>query len=394
VVRIDGFAQDITGLRGAERRQRTAAVLGHLGLSGLPIDALLSQAADAIANELQLDHAVVTERVEEGWLVRALERGQEPLLDGEPIVFGSDSLTAFAQEAGEPVVVEDWWTEQRMRQPALARRYGIRSSVAVVIGTPEAPLGVLSGHARVPRTLDAEELAFAQTVAGIVALADQRMRLEEEVAEQSAARGRLLAQALDAEDRARRAISEALHDGPLQDLLVLGHDVSRLRGDPHHLERVREGIARAVRQIREVMLDLHPVVLQVGGLESALSAICTQQARAAGLECRVHIDPEAAGRRDDLVLSLARELLRNVAKHAGAGEVTVEVRDSPAGVRLVVTDDGRGIEPGRLREALGSGHIGVASCRERAEAIGGRLHAGARPDGRSGTQAVAVLPVG
>ena len=98
--------------------------------------------------------------------------------------------------------------------------------------------------------------------------------------------------------------------------------------------------------------------------------------------------------RDELVLSLARELLRNVAKHAGAREVAVRVAPRTAAVRLEVTDDGVGIPAGRLRDALGQGHIGVASSRERAEAIGGRLRVGPRDDGRPGTQAVALLPLG
>jgi hypothetical protein len=42
-------------------------------------------------------------------------------------------------------------------------------------------------------------------------------------------------------------------------------------------------------------------------------------------------------------------------------------------------------------EALGSGHIGLASSRERAEAVGGSFRVGARDDGQRGTQAVAIL---
>ena len=104
------------------------------------------------------------------------------------------------------------------------------------------------------------------------------------------------------------------------------------------------------------------------------------------------IDPDAAGRRDELVLSLARELLRNADKHAQATRVTVRVALEHGSVRLEVTDDGRGLAPGRLTEALREGHIGLASSRERAEAIGGSLLAGPRDDGLPGTQVVALLP--
>ena len=241
-----------------------------------------------------------------------------------------------------------------------------------------------------------EDAAFMETVANVLASAYKRLQSEAEVAAQSAARGRLVALALDAEDRARRVISEALHDGPLQDLLALGHEIARLRpaagGDDAHLARVDDGLARAISQIRRVMLDLHPVQLQVGGLESALRAICAQQAAASGYHCVVEIEPAAEGRRDELVLSLARELLRNAGKHAGAREVAVRVALENASVRLEVADDGAGIAPERLGEALGEGHIGLASSRERAEAIGGSFHVGPRADGWPGTQAVALLP--
>jgi two-component system NarL family sensor kinase len=140
------------------------------------------------------------------------------------------------------------------------------------------------------------------------------------------------------------------------------------------------------------MLDLHPVQLQVGGLESALRAICAQQAAAGGYTCAVRIEPTAAGRRDELVLSLARELLRNAGKHARAEHVGVTVALEDDTVRLDVVDDGVGLAEDRLPEALGSGHIGLASSRERAEAIGGSFRVGPRGDGQPGTQAVARLP--
>jgi two-component system, NarL family, sensor kinase len=265
-----------------------------------------------------------------------------------------------------------------------------------VIGPREAPIGVLSGHSTSPGRVGAEDATFMETVANVLASAEARLATEAEVVAQSEARGRLVALALDAEDRARRSISEALHDGPLQDLLALGHEIARLRpaaeGDELHLGRVRDGLARAVSQIREVMLDLHPVQLQVGGLESALRAISAQQAAAGGYACAVRIEPAAAGRRDELVLSLARELLRNAGKHARAERLDVSVVLEEGAVRLDVVDDGVGLPEDRLPEALGSGHIGLASSRERAEAIGGSFRVGPRDDGRPGTQAVAILP--
>ncbi len=397
VERIHGYAQDVTELARAESQQRAAAGLGRLALSGVTFEVLLREAADTAARELGLDFAGVAQRREEGGplVVTALSGGGTPAgRVGQDV--GEASLSDRVIRSGETVIVDDWAADPDLPRPVLSTELGVRSSVAVPIGPREAPIGVISGHSSSPGRVSADDAAFMVAVANVLASASTRLGSEAEVAAQSEARGRLVALALDAEDRARRGISEALHDGPLQDLLALGHDIARLQpaadGDDEHLRRVRDGLARAVTQIRDVMLDLHPVQLQVGGLESALSAICAQHAASAGYDCSVAIDPAAAGRRDELVLSLGRELLRNAAKHAGASRVDVLVGLEAGAVRLEVIDDGQGIAPDRLAAALGEGHIGLASSRERAEAIGGAFRVGARDDGRPGTQAVALLP--
>ena len=324
VERVHGFAQDVTELARAESQQRAAAALGQLALSGVTLEVLMREAADAVASELGLDFVGVVAPVGDGaeLEVRALSSGGTPFAGSTGVRIGADSLSAHVLRTGETLIVPDWERERRLPLAPLAGTLGIRSSAAVIVGTREAPLAVLSGHSAAPGRVGAEDAAFMAAVANVIASASRRLKSEAAVVAGSEARGRLVALALDAEDRARRGISEALHDGPLQDLLALGHDVERLRpageGDEAHLTRVRDGLARAVRQIREVMLDLHPVQLQVGGLESALRAICAQQAAAAGYACAVEIEPAAAGRRDELVMSLARELLRNAGKHARA----------------------------------------------------------------------------
>jgi PAS domain S-box-containing protein len=397
VEQIHGFAQDVTELARATSQQRAAAEIGRLALTGVTFEVLLRETVEAVARELALDVvAVAQRRGGDGPLVLRALSGGAANRDRIGHQLSDESLTAHVLRDGGPLIVPDWEAERELPRAPLSLQLGMRSSAAVVIGPRESPIGVLSGHSASPGRVGEEDATFLETVANVLASAEARLATEAEVVAQSEARGRLVALALDAEDRARRSISEALHDGPLQDVLALGHEVARLRaaaeGDDEHLGRVRDGLARAVSQIREVMLDLHPVQLQVGGLESALRAVCTQQAAAGGYACEVRIEPAAAGRRDELVLSLARELLRNAGKHARAERVDVSVAFEEGGVRLDIVDDGVGLSGDRLPEALGSGHIGLASSRERAEAIGGTFRVGPRDDGLPGTQAVALLP--
>jgi two-component system NarL family sensor kinase len=140
------------------------------------------------------------------------------------------------------------------------------------------------------------------------------------------------------------------------------------------------------------MSALHPTVLQYGGLEAALLAVADQHGAAAAFEAVVTVDPDAAGAHDELVVSLARELLENTARHASATRVEVDVRTEPSAIVLSVADDGAGFPPGRLEAALAGGAIGVASCRERVEALGGTFSMHAAPG--AGTRARAWIPVG
>jgi two-component system, NarL family, sensor kinase len=206
----------------------------------------------------------------------------------------------------------------------------------------------------------------------IAALAAQRAELAE-------SRGRLVAQALDAEDMARRRLAEALHDEALQNLLAARQELGA--GDRAELEVVAEGLDQTVVQLREAVFDLHPYLLEQVGLGSALRAVAERAGRRAGFDVHVEADAGHDGRDDRLSFAIARELIANVAKHARASKLWVSVRRRPDAVELTVADDGVGIDLERAARAPRAGHIGLASCRERAEAVGGTFEVGAGPDG-------------
>lgn len=398
VERIDGGVQDVTDVERAAGQQQAIAELGRAALAGEQVEALMDRAAAAVAAALHLDHVSVLEvQDEDAMVIRAVHGWNDFTRDGEPHAVRSTSMGGHALRTGRPVLVEDWDAETRFLKPQRLDDAGIRSGASVVVAGPDGPYGVLSVHSPRVHGVAEEDLGFLRAVANVLGNAVERLRLEEELSEQAAARGRLVAQALDAEDRTRREISETLHDGPLQDLLALNQRLARLEvsgeREAAHLERARSGLAHAITAVRDAMLELHPVVLDVGGLESALGAVAAQQGQAGGFTAEVRIDPEARGGvRDELILSLARELLVNAAKHARAGRVQVSVRRDADTVVLEVADDGCGLPDGRLQDALLAGHIGLASTRQRVEAVDGWLTVDGRPG--EGTRVTAVLPVG
>lgn len=202
----------------------------------------------------------------------------------------------------------------------------------------------------------------------------------------------LSADAVASEQRERRALSQALHNGAVQTLLAAAQDLTEaLEGRPGRLERAHRTVEETIEQLRLAVFELHPVVLEHAGFEPALRATMQAQAARGGFSWRVDVAPEAVGHYDQLLLTVARELVVNVAKHAAAREVEVGVERDGDAIVLRVGDDGRGPSPERRESALLDGHVGLASCGARLEALGGRLDAWNRPGG--GTVVRAAVPV-
>jgi signal transduction histidine kinase/PAS domain-containing protein len=386
---LEGFAQDVTELVRSIEQQRTVAELDRLALGDAPVQELIEQVAGAAAATLGVRRVAAMELEPAGR--RLALRGLAPPTDAFPRSFpaGEGSFAGYTLRQRRPVVVGDWQAEQRF-SPGIGLSLGLRSGACVVVGGAEAPFGVLMAVADEPGRFGEEDIGFLQSVANLLAEGIERRRAAADIAELAAARGRLVAQALDAEERARRSMSESLHDGALQDVLAAGHDLWAL-GDAPGADSAREMLRAVVARLRAVMVALHPTVLAYGGLDAALRAVAAQQAAVGGFELEVDVDPVAVGHRDELLLSVARELLTNAARHARARRVAVTLRHEDGAVVLEVADDGAGMAAGRGREALAEGHIGLATSVERVAAVGGRLTVAALPAG--GTLARAVVPL-
>jgi signal transduction histidine kinase len=388
--------QDITELARAEQRQRAVAELGQQALEHLDIDALLQSAVDALGREIGVDGVAALEILPGGERARlravAGERGEQSEQGPRIAPIEPGGVIDRVLTTRQPVVVGDL-LDGDVEISALERAAGARSIVAVVIDGPKFPFGLLGAMSERPHHFSGDDITFLTGIANVLADAVERAAAEREIADISAARGRLVAQAIDAEDRARRAISEALHDGALQELLAVRNELFALAGrggDEDALSSGQERLVAIVAHLREVMSALHPTMLHYGGLEAALLAVAEQEFAAQAFEAHVDVDAEAAGAHDELVLSLARELLANAARHAAATRVDVTVRREAGEILLSVSDDGSGFAAGRVEAALAAGGIGVASCRERVEALGGSLSVRSAPG--AGTRAVARIP--
>ena len=88
---------------------------------------------------------------------------------------------------------------------------------------------------------------------------------------------------------------------------------------------------------------------------------------------------------------VAQEALTNVARHAGAKLVTVQIRKLPHAVELVVHDNGRSFDVQRALDANTGKHLGLLGMRERVDMVGGSLTIESTPG--QGTRICAFVPL-
>jgi two-component system NarL family sensor kinase len=200
----------------------------------------------------------------------------------------------------------------------------------------------------------------------------------------------LLASAIEASERERGRIASDLHDGVVQDVAGVAFGLAPLataaeqrgaRGEADALNSSMRTLRQGVRDLRTLLVEIHPPSLESAGLHAALSDLLSPL-RADGIATELLVADEAAGGSgaDALVYRVAHEALRNVKTHAGAATVRVEVtRPTPRTTRLVVADDGRGFAAGEPAARAGDGHVGLSLLADLVRQSGGTLDVRSSP---------------
>jgi signal transduction histidine kinase len=199
----------------------------------------------------------------------------------------------------------------------------------------------------------------------------------------------------------RDRISRDLHDSAIQAIyaqtLAL-EDVPELIDDDPEEARRRvddsiEALHAVIRDIRNFIFGLRPVLLESGSLTDGLRHLATELRRNGAVEVTVEVDDPSAAI-DELplevvaeLLAVVREGLSNVARHAAATRTTIRLVTTDEEIRLELIDDGRGF---RADEQPGRGHHGLANMRFRIEALSGTCEVRSTPD--RGTRIIILLP--
>lgn len=181
-------------------------------------------------------------------------------------------------------------------------------------------------------------------------------------------------------ERARMA--REIHDTLLQSLAGLELQVDamacQLTSDgpvKQQMERVRRQIQSDVSEARQSIWALRSPTLETRDLASALQELGQTLAGAGGIEFEFSVGgrpARCAGKVEEHLLRVGLEAVSNAVRHARASLVRLELLYSTDSITLRVSDNGRGFDPSEAERHAGS-HWGLATMKERADAIGGQL---------------------
>jgi len=203
------------------------------------------------------------------------------------------------------------------------------------------------------------------------------------------------------EDRQRRQLAEALHDGLAQQLFGIRAQMVLLKYPdkvPDMTAVVEKTIAildDAMAATRNLSFELFPPVLYEVGLEAAIVWLAQNFQERSGVSCNVSQAGEQTELPEDtrsMAYQCVRELLVNVKKHAQAGTVEISLNNVPEFLTILVEDDGVGFDMARSEKsrAVGNHGFGLFSIRERLRSIHGRMLVDAK-EGR-GTRVFLSFP--
>ncbi len=299
---------------------------------------------------------------EDAWLREAGDDAQvDPRAKRIPV---AGTYTGEVVRSGKPMLVNDYaGVVVEARAPTLTAE----SLLVVPLQVEGTIIGALN-VANKPGGFTADDVRILGQLADVAAIAIENARLRQKAERLAIVEG-------------RQWLARELHDSVTQALysVTLYAEAARmalLAGKQdvaaENLRELQMMAREALFDIRLLIFELHPPILEGQGLAAALQIRLAAVETRAGLQTEISVD---GARRlplsvEEDLYRIALEALNNVVKHAQAQHVTVHLQFDDQHVCLDISDDGMGYDPAKARE---SGGMGLRGMEERAQRINGRL---------------------
>ncbi len=204
----------------------------------------------------------------------------------------------------------------------------------------------------------------------------------------------------EVEEAERHKLAQELHDRVGQDLTALGINLNIMRSrlpkeaDESFLSRLDDSIVllqQTAEHMRDVMSELRPSVLDDYGLLSGIKWYGERFSKRTGIALNIEAEnmSERLSRTKELTLfRITQEALTNVAKHAQAKKITIQMKEKNGFLLFIIADDGKGFELKTRKDKKG---WGLFTMEERARSIGGKFSIESEID--KGTKVIIEVPI-
>jgi len=249
-------------------------------------------------------------------------------------------------------------------------------------------IGILEAYG--PEALGEEGAETLYSLANQAASALENARLYAELAEREKQLKRLVGKLITAQEEERRRVAYDVHDTLAQTAAAAHqhlqafarHNPPASEGGREELDETLELLRDVVGEVRRVIYDARPTVLDDYGLAAAVR-LQVETLRTEELEVGFEealgderLPPEV----ETTLFRVAQEAMTNVRKHAWASRAHVTLDRQGSAVRLSVTDDGRGFVPDESSKSSGPGEkVGLSGMRERLSLLGGKFELHSEP---------------
>ncbi len=202
-----------------------------------------------------------------------------------------------------------------------------------------------------------------------------------------------------AQEEERSRVARDLHDDIGQRLALLTIDLEQIKVASQkasdslagELEILVRTASEITTDVHNVSRRLHPSQVELLGLSAALNNFCREFADRNAMSIQFNSANLTYRLQDDAALCLfrvAQEAVRNVQKHSGSSQASVELEETAGALKLRISDQGVGFDPAVAETSQG---LGLLSMEERLRSMGGELFVQSRPGG--GTCIEASIPV-
>jgi GAF domain-containing protein/two-component sensor histidine kinase len=354
-----------------ERRAEQFRVISEVGqrmISILPVKQLLEGITELLKETLGY-YLVGIALVEGGELVFKAGAGgawERPGFTPPRLKVDQEGITGWVARTGESLLVGDVSIEPRYY--SLPEASEIRSELAVPLGTTNRVIGVLHVQSDRPDAFDESDLGLLQSLANQASVAIENARLYDQAHRVAVVEERQRL-ARDLHD----SVTQALYGMTLYSEAAIGQlALGRIERVAEHLRELQATGQEAMTEMRLLIYELRPPVLEEEGLVGALQARLQAVEGRVGLktEFETAVEGQLLPEVEEGLYRIAQEALNNVLKHANAASITVRLRHDQGSVALEITDDGTGFDPRAVREHSG---LGLSAMEERAAEMGGKL---------------------